>query len=297
VLNPTSLRCPAWLGAPVLVALSACSHASVPTAAAAHRLQPLSADAAEAPRAAPSGEPAPDTLYAQGVESLYSGQYPEAQKSFEAIKVQHPYSRFAALAELRLADAHMRRGQYIEAAEAFQSFLKFHPSHPQADYAALQVAEAYYAMIPRDWGFLPPSAEKEQTATRSAIAAYERFLGRDAGGGPEAADGKKARAHLAECRRRLADHEMYVATFYYQRDQYQAAASRAEVILNLYENLGLDAEALWIAGSARAKLGEASLACLHLQRLVEKHPQSPQVLAAKSLLKSLQMADAAASPS
>jgi outer membrane protein assembly factor BamD len=262
-----------------------------------HRLQAPSADATEAPRAARPGGPAPEALYAQGVEALYSGQYPEAQKNFDAIKIQHPYSRFAALAELRLADTHMRRSRYIEAAEAFQSFLKFHPSHPQADYAALQVADAYYAMIPRDWGFLPPSSEKEQTATRSAIAAYERFLGRDAGGGPEATDGKKARARLAECRRRLADHEMYVATFYYQRDQYQAAAARAEVILNLYKNLGLDAEALWIAGSARAKLGEVSLACLHLQRLVEKHPQSPQVLAAKSLLKNLQIADAAASPS
>ncbi len=224
----------------------------------------------------------PAGLYEEGVEYLYSGQYPEADKAFEAIRTHHPYCRYAALAELRQADAHRLRTQPLQAIEAYRSFLKYHPGHAQADYARLQVAECYHSMLPSSWGILPPPAEKDQDAARQAIVAYDAFLSHArpavAGSLPQ------ARRHRRTSIRQLADHELYVARFYFRRQHYAAAAGRAELILQNFSEVGLDAEALWLAGKARAELGEASTARIHLDLLVQKHPGSPRARQAREEL-------------
>src|SRR6478672_10002551 len=76
-----------------------------------------------------------EALYAQGVEDMEVGLYPEALKELGEVKTKYPYSRFAALADLRIADTHFRRGKYLESIDAYRNFLKFHPSHDDAAYA------------------------------------------------------------------------------------------------------------------------------------------------------------------
>lgn len=228
-------------------------------------------------------------LYARGVEELYAGMHPEAARDFADIKTKHPYSHFAALAELRLADVHMRQNKNIEAVEAYRSFLRFHPSHDQAPYAALQVAEAQFAQIPQDWFFLPPGAEKDQTTTHAAMAAYQDFLSRFPGG----ASASLAEKRLNACRRRLADHELYVARFYLKRGQFPAAAARAEQVLTQFEGLGLDAPALWVAGRARLRDGDTAQAQRHLETLVNHFEETTEGLQAKPILQSLTFVAAA----
>jgi outer membrane protein assembly factor BamD len=228
-----------------------------------------------------ASEPVADQ-YKTAVEALYSGQFPEAEKALDDLRIHHPYSRFAALAELRLADVHRDRGQALQAIEAYRGFCKFHPGHAQGHYARLQVAEAYFSMLPHDWGVLPPRAEKDQDAARQAIAAYDAFLNQ----APAEVAGSLAlaRQHRADSTRQLADHEIYVARFYFGRQHYAAAAGRAELVLQNFADLGLDDEALWLAGKSRAEMGEAAMARLHLHRLIERHPKSPRADGARQAL-------------
>ena len=224
---------------------------------------------------------AAQALYQQAVELQFAGQLPEADKLLESLRSRHPYSRFAALAELRLADGHRLGGKPQQAIEAYRAFIKFHPQHSQCDYARLQIAESYFETLPKDWGVLPPSAEKDQDAARRARVAYDEFLQH---AGPQVAGSiPLATAHRGACSRRLADHELYVAQFYLRRQHYGAAAHRAELVLQHYRALGLDDEALWVAGQARAALGEAAQARLHLDQLLASHPHSPRVKAARTL--------------
>ena len=224
-----------------------------------------------------------DQLYALGVEELEGGLYPEALKDLNELKTKYPYSRFAALAELRIADAHYRRAKYFEAIDAYRNFLKFHPTHDQADYAMFQIAESFFEQLPNDFIMLPPSAEKDQVNTHMAISAFTDMLNRF----PTGPSSDRAREHLSACRRRLADHEMYVARFYLRDQHWAAAAGRAEGLLEQYAGLGLDADALWICGKARAALHDWSAAKPCLLRLTDEFANSPHAPGARVLLKDM----------
>jgi len=56
---------------------------------------------------------------------------------------------------------------------------------------------------------------------------------------------KTAQEHVVEARKRLAEHENYVANFYYQRQHYLSASYRYSALLQDYSNLGYDEEALY----------------------------------------------------
>ena len=219
-------------------------------------------------------------MYEQAVDDMESGLYPEALKAFADLKTKYPYTKYAALADLRSADTQFHRAKYVEAVDGYRSFLKFHPNHEEAPYAMYQIVESYYQQIPDDWFFLPPAAEKDQGNTKLAIAGFNDMLARF----PEGEVADRARARRDECRARLADHELYVAHFYLEREVYPAAAGRAEVLLNTYANLGYDEEALWIAGRSRYEAGEMDRARVHLQSLRQRFPESSWAGDAAALL-------------
>jgi outer membrane protein assembly factor BamD len=227
-------------------------------------------------------------MYQQAMQDLDDGMYPEALKGFSDIKTRFPYSKFAALSDLRTADTHFARGKQLEAVDAYRSFIKYHPQHELAAYAMLRIGDAYYQQIPEDWWFLPPSTEKDQANTRLAISAYRDMLARF----PDAPEAAEARTHLEDCRQKLAVHEMYVAKFYYKREKWLAAARRAEDLLKNYGGLGLDADALWLAADARRKEGNIGAARRHLERLAKDFPESSEADDAADLLRDLPPAPA-----
>ncbi|HET6346223.1 MAG TPA: outer membrane protein assembly factor BamD, partial [Myxococcota bacterium] len=96
-----------------------------------------------------------------------------------------------------------------------------------------------------------------------------------------------AREHLAACRRKLADHEMYVARFYFARQRWRAAAGRAEGLLQEYHGLGLDAEALWLLARADEASGDRAAAAKALGVLVQDYPGSPEAAPARQMLDGL----------
>lgn len=225
-----------------------------------------------------------ETQYDKSMRYMQQGLFQEALDAFSALKNRFPYSRFAALSELRMGDTYLKQERYFEAIDAYRGFLKFHPTHQDAAYALDRIGEAYYAQIPQDWWFLPPSAEKEQDSIRQAIAAFEDLLARyDA-----EAYAEKARKHLDECRRKLADHEMYVARFYFKRAHFAGAEKRAQIILSHYKNLGLDAEALWICIRARYEAQDLPQAQKYIEQLQNAFPKSDYALKAAHLRQSLQ---------
>lgn len=231
----------------------------------------------------------PEAIYAAGIEDLEGGLFPEALKEFGEVKAKFPYSRYAALSELRTADTHFRRAKYLEAVDAYRTFLKFHPNHDQAAYAMYRVGESYFEQIPADWWFMPPVAEKDQASIRMAISAYQDMLARFESG-PMA---DLSREHLDACRRKLADHEIYVARFYFDREHYEASERRAEGILHDYAGLGLDEEALWIVGKSAFTRGDREAAGAALQRLVQQFPQCKRAAQARGLLDRLGAAPSA----
>lgn len=222
-------------------------------------------------------------MYDVGMEDLNDGLYPEAISGFTDLKTKYPYSKYAALADLRIADTHFERGKFVEAIDAYRTFLKFHPNHSEAPYAMFRIGEANYEQIPTNWWFLPPGAEKDQGSTKLAITAYRDMLARY----PDADAASDARKRLDECRRKLADHELYVARFYYDRDRYKAASGRAEFLLKNYSGLGLDSEALLLVARSKRALNDYDGARDAATKLKTEHPESGEASKAEALLDGL----------
>src|SRR6185436_16994166 len=116
--------------------------------------------------------------YDKGMKSLGDDEWVEAAKYFTFVKARFPYSKFAVLSDLRIADAAFGAASYLEAIDGYKQFIKFHPTHEMVEngYAAFRIGEAYYKMLPDDWFLVPPSFEKDQTATQDAMRELSSFL-------------------------------------------------------------------------------------------------------------------------
>src|SRR5690349_13633080 len=65
--------------------------------------------------------------YERGSDALAAKSWAAAAKYFAFIKARFPYSKYAVLAELRLADAELGAENHAAAIDAYKAFLKFHP--------------------------------------------------------------------------------------------------------------------------------------------------------------------------
>ncbi len=205
-------------------------------------------------------------------DSAFSaGDYLESIRRFNLIRTKYPYSQYARLSDLKIADAYFAQEKYATAVEQYRTFAKLYPEHPQVTYAKWRVALSFYEQMPKDWFALPPGYERDLARAKDAQREMRFFLRRnkDTQYGP---DGERK---LLLVRRRLADHEFYVASFYIKRGNPRAAALRLTGMLKDYSGLGLDAQALFLLARAYIELGDVDKASLALSDLIEYHPSDP----------------------
>jgi outer membrane protein assembly factor BamD len=213
--------------------------------------------------------------YNKALQEKKDQNYLEATRLLEYVRTNFPYSQYAALSELAIADMSFDRDDWTAAATQYQDFVKSHPSHPKADYAAFRVGLAYFQDRPSDFFLLPPSYEKDQTPVRQALEALNRFVNAY----PKSEFVTKARAMIGDCRELLAQHERYVAGFYVKHEQWRGAAQRFTVLADVYGDLreGRErADALWDAAHAWQKAKDPGDERKTLQRLLQEAPQDPR---------------------
>ncbi|MEM7679117.1 MAG: outer membrane protein assembly factor BamD, partial [Myxococcota bacterium] len=111
-------------------------------------------------------------------EAYEDDQFLAAQRYYQYIRTKFPYSRYAALSEVRIGDCQYERKRYLEAIDTYQSFVRTHPTHKEVPYAMYRVGTGYYEQIPGDFFMLPPSHEKDQTAVRDAERKLSEYVRR-----------------------------------------------------------------------------------------------------------------------
>ena len=77
-----------------------------------------------------------ELLYLEALDEYEDRDCVAAEPNFQDVRRNFPYSRYAVLAELRLADCQFVQGNHAEAAVAYEQFVKAHPTHEDAHYAA-----------------------------------------------------------------------------------------------------------------------------------------------------------------
>ncbi|MCC6641882.1 MAG: outer membrane protein assembly factor BamD [Deltaproteobacteria bacterium] len=189
--------------------------------------------------------PPAEALYQRGLTQMDAGKilwvFPsgdeaEAIETFQQIIDNYPYSEHAVSAELKIADAYYAQGKYDEALSYYRDFSELHPQHASVPYALSHAALCHYQQS--------KSPDRDQTATTEAIKYLDQLIARH----PHSAEAREGEQMWKELRTKLAQHDMQIADFYMDRDEFQSAADRYRGVLNEYPGLGLDAEALYKLG-------------------------------------------------
>lgn len=216
----------------------------------------------------------------KGDEAMASKNYPEAARYYEYVKTKFPYLEVAKTAELKLGDADFERDRFIEARDRYQNFVRLHPTHPKVDYAAYRAALTHYKDIPSDFFLLPPASEKDQVEVKNAYNAMAEFTRTY----PESEYVKDAQKVLVEVKKRLAEHELYVAGFYARRDRWPAVVGRLTGVAKNYGGIGYEERVYFGLYDAYRNMKDDANARKALEDYVAKYPQDPGVSRARSVL-------------
>jgi outer membrane protein assembly factor BamD len=146
------------------------------------------------------------------------------------VKRKYGYSKYARLAELRYADADFEQEKYGEAIREYKDFVRAHRSDVEdVAYARSRIAEAVYREVPESF-ILSSAEERDQAAAVDAYKELRSYLADY----PNAAQASHVHELLETIVGRLIDHELYVARFYLNRDNYDAAVARVRYALRAY---------------------------------------------------------------
>lgn len=224
-----------------------------------------------------------EAAYEAAMADFRDGDCLDAEPAFTKVRREYPYSRFAALAELRIADCKMEQRSFPEAVQAYRQFVRNRPSHREVPYARFKIAEAHFRQIPDDWLLSPPAHERDQGPTQEALRQLRRFI-LDF---PDDERVERAQEMAREALALLARHELYVAEFYLDRDEPLAAVGRLRTLLTAYEGSGVEPEALLLLGRTYLELRDRHQARQAFEQLVERYPRSGYAAQARGYLDEL----------
>jgi outer membrane protein assembly factor BamD len=221
--------------------------------------------------------------YADALEDFYDDDCIEAAPALSNVRREYPYTRFAALAELRMADCMFNDGKYSEAIQAYETFVRYRPSHVEVSYARFMVARSNYEQIPSEWLLSPPTYEREQRFTQDTLRLLRRFL-LDFPDDPLV---PKARRMADRAVKLLAAHELYVAGFYLDRDRPHAAIGRLRTLLNTYPGSGYEPRAMLLLGETFLEMQDRAEARKSFESLAKQFPKSEEAASARDHLQGL----------
>ena len=168
------------------------------------------------------GEIPAEELAKKGLEQYNHGRYFLAVETFNTIKERFPFSRFSLLAELKAADCQFYMDEYSEALNLYKKFEQDHPTNEAIPYVLFQIGRSHFRTL--------SSIDRETSGAREAIKVFERLV-RDY---PKSSYVEEAKILIRKSKNFLADHELYVANFYFRTKEYAQARGRAEYLLNGY---------------------------------------------------------------
>jgi len=218
----------------------------------------------------------PDALFTEAEEAFTDERYLIAIEKYRDIKNRFPYSARAVDAELRIADAYFEQENFLEAESAYEIFKELHPAHAKIDYVQYRIALSYFNEI-------PSNSARDLSAAHKAIEEFQELEQAY----PSSTYASKAKDNIIEARKRLAEHENYVADFYFRRRHFLSASYRYAALLEEFPDLGYDEEALFRLGTSYFQTRMNANARDALTRFVKQYPESGWRGEATSLLNDL----------
>lgn len=198
------------------------------------------------------------------------------------VKRKYAYSRYARLAELRLADANFQQEKFAEAISGYKEFVHDHPNDPEVPYARYRVAKGEFDSVSQSV-MLPPLEERDLASVNDALSTLRSYLSDY----PASEHGDELHYMLDVVLGLLARHELYVARYYLNTGRFDAATARCEYALRKFKDSGLEPEGLVLLGEIYLKQKRKKDAREVFARLLTEYPESAFAVPAKNFLAQL----------
>lgn len=196
-----------------------------------------------------------EELYSLGETDLAKKRYDEARESFKKIAERHPTSSYAARARFLIGEAYYREGEFDRAIREFETFMSFYPRHQIADLVQYRLAMSYYDQM--------KPVEQDQGLTQKALTQFRKLVKEY----PESRYATEALAKIDVCRGRLAQKEVWVASYYFTQGNPSGARQRLELVLRDYPRSLVVPEALFLLAEVNFHEGKTPEALRLLRRL------------------------------
>jgi outer membrane protein assembly factor BamD len=196
-------------------------------------------------------------LYSEATDKLNDADYAKCGKYFEKLEGRFPFGPYSQQAQINAAYCYWKAQEQVQALVAIDRFIKLHQGSPNLDYG-------YYLKglisFNDDLGWLgkftgQDLSERDPKAAKEAFESFKVVVERfpDSKYAPDSLDRMRYIVNS------LAEADVIVARFYYQRGAYLASANRAQLVIRDYDRAPAVEEALFILTKSYEKLGMTDL--------------------------------------
>jgi outer membrane protein assembly factor BamD len=212
-------------------------------------------------------EKRPSELMSEGMKNFERGNYDAATEAFQQLKDKYPYSKYAIMAELKMADGLYEKEEFEDAFDAYDDFEKLHPKNKNIPYVIYQKGMCNFRKV--------TAIDRDQSFTLQAKEEFERLVKRY----PRSEYANRARKNIRECFIYLAEYELYVGHYYYKMGKYRTAMNRYTYLIQTYPDMGQYHEALEYINKCKEKLKEEELPVEKTEKeeRKEKKPEAPKM--------------------
>ena len=196
-------------------------------------------------------------LYSEATEKLNDGDFAKCGKYFEKLEARFPFSPYSQQAQINSAYCYWKAQEQTQALVAIDRFIKLHQGSESLDYA-------YYLKglitFNDDLGWLgkftgQDLSERDPKAAKEAFESFKVVVERF----PNSKYAPDSLDRMRYIVNSLAEADVIVARFYFQRGAYLAAANRAQLVIRDYDRAPAVEEALYILTKSYEKLGMIQL--------------------------------------
>lgn len=164
-------------------------------------------------------------LFEAGMDAMGEKDYEDAQEYFSKLKDRFPFSPYAMKAELALGDAYFLGEKYLQSLDAYKEFEALHPSNEEIPYVIYQIGNANFHLF--------KSIDRRQENIKEGLEYFYRLVETY----PDSKWVEPSKQLIVKSRRILAEHEVYVADFFWRTEQYGPAWHRYQYVVENFSDV------------------------------------------------------------
>ena len=207
----------------------------------------------------PEPLPPPKELYQKGEYDLEMGRFDEARINFRRIFERHPESPLAPRARFLMGEAYYREAQFDKGIKEFEAFMSFYPGNPIADLVQYRLAMSYYDQM--------KPVEQDQGLTQKALEQFKKLAKEY----PDSRYATEALGKIEMCRGRLAQKELWVASYYAKQGNLVGARQRIQGLLKDHAGTLVVPEALYLRAEIDVQEGRTEEAVKTFRQLADEY--------------------------